>query len=258
MGLSELLRGIEIRVHLAPGALIACEVQRSWGRPKVTRKASFQFFGGERATAMAALKKWILETSGRRSLAWIVGPTEAQYFILPWSPAWIDPDSRYAYARAHYEQLYSIDSRSVSFCFAEPSPDGGQLVSCIAASLHNELAAFARECACEPGAIKPSVAAVWKRFKHVLEAEAGTLCIIEGDHQAFVRHDRKRIREIVVRPCAAPRSGDATRKGVTRRFSNAVDRSVAPGGVFDLRLPAMQGFDTRGDAAYAVALCGAL
>lgn len=258
MGLPKLLSGAEIRVHLAPGALIACEVQRAWGRPRVTRKASFQYFGGERPAAMTALRAWILEVPAQRSLVWIVGPSEAQYFVLPWSPAWVDPDSRYAYARAHYEQLYSTDSHSVSFCFADPSPDGSQLVSCISTALRAELAAFARESGCELGAIKPSVAAVWKRFQNVLKAEEGTLCVVEGDHQAFVRHDRNEIRDIVVRRRSAQQTVDAALKGVVRRFANTVDRSAATGGVFDLRLPAKQGFDTRGDATYAVALCGAL
>jgi hypothetical protein len=258
MGLRKLLSGAEIRIHLAPGALIACEVQRVWGRPTVSRKASFQFFGGERSDAMTALKSWVLDAPTPRSLVWIVGPTEAQYFVLPWSPAWVDPDSRYAYARAHYEQLYGTDSRAMSFCFAEPSADGGQLVSCISSVLHAELSEFARQCGCELGAIKPSVAAVWKRFENVLNAEEGTLCVVEGDHQAFVRHDRNRISEIVVRRRSAQQTMDAAFKGVVRRFANTADRSSAPGGSVDLRLPAMQGFDTRGDATYAVALCGAL
>ena len=258
MGLPKFLAGAEIRVHLAPNALIACEVQRAWTGRKVSRKASFQFFGGERPLAMAALQAWICEAPKPRSLVWIVGPTEAQYFVLPWSPEWVDPASRYAYARAHYEQLYSTESSAVSFCFADPSPDGSQLVSCISTALHAELGEFARQCDCELEAIKPSVAAVWKRFQNVLKAEDGTLCIVEGDHQAFVRHDRNRIREIVVRRRSAQQTMDGALKGVVRRFANTADRSASPRGAVDLRLPAKQGFDTRGDAAYAVALCGAL
>lgn len=208
---------------------------------------------------MAALKAWILETPpARRSLVWIVGPTEAQYFILPWSPEWVDPDSRHAYARAQYEQLYRADSSSVSFCFAEPSTDGGQLVSCISTQLHGELAEFARECGCELEGIRPSVAAVWKRFQHVLKSEEGTLCVDEGDHQALIRHDRNRISEIVVRRRSAQQTVDAALKGVVRRFANTTERGTPGGSMFDLRLPEKQGFDTRGDATYAVALCGAL
>ncbi|MBS0449835.1 MAG: hypothetical protein JSS14_00855 [Proteobacteria bacterium] len=245
-------------MHLAPGALIACEVQRAWGRPTVSRKASFQFFSGERPAAMEALRDWIQDASVPRSLVWIVGPTEAQYFVLPWSPSWVDPDSRYAYARAHYEQLYSADSRKVSFSFADPSADGGQLVSCISSALHAELADFAQQCGCELDSIKPSVAAVWKRFQDVLKTEDGTLCVVEGDHQALVRHDRNRIREVIVRRRSPQQTVDAAVKGVVRRFANTLDRSATPGGAVDLRLPAKQGFDTRGDATYAVALCGAL
>jgi hypothetical protein len=262
MGIQDLLSGAEIRVHLAPGALIACEVQRTWGRSKVTRKASFQFFSGERPTAMAALREWVQDAPTRAPLVWIVGPTEAQYFVLPWSPAWVDPASRDAYTRARYEELYKIDSSTVSFSFSDPSPDGGQLVSCISSELHNELANFANECGCELGAIKPSVAAVWKRFRNVLKGEDGTLCVVEGDHQLWVRHDRTHIREVVVRRRSPQQSVDAALKGVkgvVRRFANTVDRNALPGTAFDLHLPAKQGFDdSRGDAAYAVALCGAL
>lgn len=260
MGLSKFLSNTEIRVHLAPEALIACEVQHTWGRAHVLRKASFQFFSGERPEAMTALKAWIDEAPRtRRSLVWIVGPTEAQYFILPWSPEWVDPDSRHAYARAHYETLYRTDSSAVSFCFAEPSADGGQLVSCISSGLHKELSDFARDCGCELEGIRPSVAAVWKRFQNVLNAEEGTLCVEEGDHQAYVRHDRNRIREIVVRRrSSAQQTVDAALKGVVRRFANTVEKGSAAGSMVDLRLPAKQGFDTRGDATYAVALCGAL
>lgn len=258
MGLARFLSGAEIRVHLAPGALIACEVKRVWGRASVSRKASFQFFGGERPAAMDALRGWVQEAPVPRSLAWIVGPTEAQYFVLPWSPAWVDPDSRYAYARAHYEQLYSVDSRDVSFSFSDPAPDGGQLVSCISSALHAELADFATQCSCELDAIRPSVAAVWKRFQNVLKAEDGTLCVVEGDHQAFVQHDRNRIREVIVRRRTAQQTVDAALKGVVRRFANTIDRGATPSGAVDLRLPAKQGFDARGDATYAVALCGAL
>ena len=258
MGLPKLLRRAEIRVHLAPGALIACEVQRTWGRPRITRKASFQFYSGERPAAMAALQAWIQEAPARRSLVWIVGPTEAQYFVLPWSPEWVDPLSRYAYARARYEQLYGLDARLTSFCFAKPSPEGEQLVSCIPAALQAELEGFARDCRCELEAIKPSVAAVWERFRDVLEGEAGILCVEEGDRQALVRHDRTRIQEIVVRHRPAQQSLDAVLKGVVRHFANTTDKASTPGGAVDLHLPAKQGFDTRGDAAYAVALCGAL
>ncbi len=258
MGLARYLSGAEIRVHLAPGALIACEVKRVWGRASVSRKASFQFFGGERPAAMDALRGWVQEAPVPRSLSWIVGPTEAQYFVLPWSPAWVDPDSRYAYARAHYEQLYSTDSRDVSFSFSDPAPDGGQLVSCISSALHVELADFAVQCGCELDSIKPSVATVWKRFQNVLKSEDGTLCVVEGDHQALVQHDRNRIRGVIVRRRSAQQTVDAALKGVVRRFANTMDRGAAPSGAVDLRLPAKQGFDARGDAAYAVALCGAL
>lgn len=255
--MSMLLNSAEIRVHLAPGALLACEIRRTWGRPRVTRKASFQCFPGERPAAMEALRRWVEEGPARRSLVWIVGPTEAQYFVLPWSPEWVDPRTRDAYARARYEQLYGRQAEAASFCFADPAPDGEQLVSCISATLHAELDGFARACGCELEGIKPSVAAVWERFREVLETEQGTLCIVEGDRQALVRHDRTRIEDIVVRHRGLHEAVDAGGAGVYRRFSTTPER--APGlGAADLRLPAQAGFDNSGDAAYAVALCGAL
>jgi hypothetical protein len=255
--MSMLLNSAEIRVHLAPGALLACEVRRSWGRLRVTRKAGFQCFPGERPAAMQALRDWIEEGPERRSLVWIVGPTEAQYFVLPWSPEWVDPRTRDAYARARYEQLYGRQAEAASFCFADPSPDGEQLVSCISATLHAELEGFARSCGCELQDILPSVAAVWERFREVLETEQGTLCIVEGDRQALVRHDRTRIEEIVVRRRGPHEHIDAGAPGVYRRFSAAPGRAPALGAA-ELRLPAQAGFDDSGDAAYAVALCGAL
>ncbi len=252
-----LLTAAEIRVHLAPGALLACELRRGWGRTRVTRKASFQCLPGERLAAMQALRHWIEEGPQRRSLVWIVGPTEAQYFVLPWSPEWVDPHTRDAYARARYEQLYGRQAEAASFCFADPSPDGEQLVSCISAALHAELEAFARSCGCELGGLQPSVAAVWERFREVLETEQGTLCIVEGDRQALVRHDRTRIEDIVVRRRGLHEPVDARGPGVYRRFSATPERAPALGAA-ELRLPAQAGFDTSGDAAYAVALCGAL
>lgn len=255
--MSMLTSGVEIRVHLAPGALLACELRRTWGRPRVTRKASFQCLPGERPAALQALRRWIEEGPARRRLVWVVGPTEAQYFVLPWSPEWVDPRTRDAYARAHYEQLYGRHAEAASFCFADPSPDGDQLVSCISAALHAELEGFAAASECELGGIRPSVAAVWERFREVLESEQGTLCIVEGDRQALVRHDRTRIEAIVVRARGSHEPVVAGRPGVYRRFSAAPGRSPTPGAQ-ELRLPAQAGFDTSGDAAYAVALCGAL
>lgn len=252
-----LLHTAEIRVHLAPGALLACEIRRPWGRPRVTRKASFPCQAGERPMAMQALRRWIEEGPSRRSLVWIVGPTEAQYFVLPWSPEWIDPHTRDAYARARYEQLYGREAEAAFFCFADPSPDGEQLVSCISARLHAELERFAQVCGCELGGIKPSVAAVWERFRDVLETEQGTLCIVEGDRQALVRHDRTRIEDIVVRRRNVHEAADAGSIGVYRRFSNTADRTPGPDAA-ELRLPRKEGFDTPRDTVYAVALCGAL
>jgi hypothetical protein len=97
----------EIRVHLSHDALIACELKRVWGRSTVARKARFEFEAGDRADAMDALARWIATAPARRSIVWIVGPAEAQYFVLPWSPAYADRILRDAYARERFEQLFA-------------------------------------------------------------------------------------------------------------------------------------------------------
>ncbi|RZL88425.1 MAG: hypothetical protein EOP76_17575 [Variovorax sp.] len=242
----------EIRVHLDAGALIACEVHRQWRKPVVKRKARFEFVPGDRADAMDALAEWIAQAPRKRSIVWIVGSAEAQYFMLPWSPAWVDKSMRDAYARARFEQLYEMDAQQSAFCFAEPSDGSGQMVSCISIKLQAELTAHAERTRCELAGIKPSIAAVWDRFRDVLETEQGTLCVVEGDRQAILRHNRKTIEDIVVKPSgrnAVPASG---RGGVFRRFSN---NSTAP---TNLKLDAQPGFVAQRDAAYAIALCGAL
>lgn len=256
MDFANLFSSSEIRVHLAPNALIACEVQRTWLKPAITRKASFEFVSGERASALDALEHWIGEApSSRRSIVWIVGPTEAQYFMLPWSPAAVDRSMRDAYARARFEQLYGREASTAAFCFAEPSEDCGQLVSCISIELHAELAAHAERSKCELGGIKPSISAVWDRFRDVLETEQGTLCVEEGDRQAIVRHNKRRIEEIIVKRCGnQDAAASAARQGVFRRFSNAPVAEATD----DLRLPTHRGFVAAQDAAYSFALCGAL
>jgi hypothetical protein len=259
MDFTNLFSHAEIRVHLAPNALMACEVQRSWLKPTVTRKASFEFVSGERASALDALQAWIGEAPARRSIIWIVGPTEAQYFMLPWSPASVDRSMRDAYARAQFEQLYGREASGAAFCFAEPSEDCGQLVSCISIELHAELAAHAERSRCELGGIKPSISAVWDRFRDVLDTEQGTLCVVEGDRQAIVRHNKRRIEEIVVKRCGGKDAGVlAGRHGVFRRFSNASGHAPAAETAAELKLPKRRGFAGAQDAAYSFALCGAL
>ncbi|MDM0110904.1 hypothetical protein QTI66_02025 [Variovorax sp. J22R133] len=247
----------EIRVHLAPHALIACELQRRWRKTTVIRKASFDFIAGERAAAMDQLQAWIGDTRAERTITWVVGPTEALYFTLPWSPEWVDRSVRDSFARERFEQLFERDARTAAFCFADPSPDGGQLVSCISIELHAEIVAHAKRSRCTLGGIKPSIAAVWNRFRDVLETEEGTLCVIDGDRQTIVRHDRSRIKDIVVKPCTQEARAAASRAGVFRRFTN-VPAGVTTGQSADLQLPTRRGFVATQDAAWAFALCGAL
>ena len=242
----------EIRVHLDAGALIACEVQRQWRKPVVTRKARFEFVPGNRNDAMDSLAGWIHEAPAKRSIVWIVGSAEAQYFMLPWSPAWVDRAMRDAYARARFEQLYELDAQQSAFCFAEPSDGSGQMVSCISIKLQAELTAHAERTRCELVGIKPSIAAVWDRFRDVLETEQGTLCVVEGDHQAILRHNRKNIEDITVKPSGRNTLPTSSLGGVFRRFSN---NSTAP---TNLKLDVQPGFVAQRDAAYAIALCGAL
>ncbi|MET0936918.1 MAG: hypothetical protein ABWX83_13060 [Luteibacter sp.] len=259
MKLADFLGHAEIRVHLSEGALIACEVQRTWRKPSVTRKARFEFVPGERADALNALADWIATAPARRSIVWIIGTTEAQYFMLPWSPAWMGRATRDAYARAHYEQLFERDASQSAFCFAAQDGDNGQLVSCISLELQTELAAHAAQARCELAGIKPSIPAVWERFRDVLEGEQGTLCVVDGDREAIVRHNRKRIEEIVIKPCSKATAAVATsREGVVRKFSNVSGWTFAPKSAADLELPTQEGFVARRDSAYAFALCGAL
>lgn len=255
MNFAAFVSSAHISVHLAPGALMACEVQRRWGLRRVTRKASFQFQPDERALAMGRLKDWIGDAPAQRSLGWVIGPTEAQYFVLPWSPAWVDRGTRDSYARAHYEQLYETDAGDTAFSFAAPAAGGEQLVSCISSELQTELAAHARDAGCTLRSIKPSLSAVWERFRDVLESEQGTLCLVDGDRQAIVRHDRHHIQRVEVERCTPGAMLRNAGAGVIRRFSNA----HAPSDRMDLQLPRWH--DTTGgqdqDTRYAFALCGA-
>ena len=257
MKIAKLLAAAEIRVHLSAGALIACEIKRGWGPGTIVRKASFEFESGERAAAMQALADWIGKTAARRSVFWIVGPTDAQYFMLPWAPAWLDRTLRDSYARAHFEQLFECDASLSTFCFAHPSDDSEQLVSCISKALHADLVAHAKSARCDLGGIKPSIPAVWDQFRDVLETEGGTLCVVDGDRQALVHHDKKHIRNVVVKPCGKSAGVPAARTGVSRLFTNAItggpNKSIAT-----LTLPAQRGYADAQDTVYSFALCGAL
>lgn len=252
-----LLGYTQIRVHLAAETLIACEVRRSWRGTQLTRKESFEFEPGERTVAMDKLAGWIEKGSSRRKIVWIIGSADAQYFVLPWSPALIDQGMRDAYARAHFEQLYERDASTAAFGFGAASHGSSQLVSWVSAELPLELAAHARRSGCELAGIKPAIATVWDRFRDVLETEAGTLCIVDGNRQAIVRHDRKRIEDIVIRPFGHLPVAPAKRAGVFRRFSNTPSRSPADTSPADLNLPARSGFASTQDSTYAFALCGA-
>lgn len=254
MDLAALLSSAHISVHLASDSLLACEVQRRCGVRRLARQASFSFQRGERSQAMQRLGHWIADAQApRRTLGWVIGASEAQYFVLPWSPESVDRTLRDSYARARYEQLYESDARTAAFSFAAPAASGEQLVSCIPMALHAELQSHARASGCALSSIKPSLSAVWDRFRHVLESEQGTLCLVEGDQQAIVHHDRRRIQHVeVARGRAGPglRDGSA---GVLRRFSN----TEAPSAAADLRLPRWHGSGDAQDSRYAFALCGA-
>lgn len=258
MKIARFLRSAEIRVHLSPDALIACEVRRTWRKAVVIRKARFELTPGERESAMASLQDWISEVPAKRSIVWIIGPTEAQYFVLPWSPGGVDRSMRDAYARARFEQLYDRDAGKTAFCFAEQSAGRDQLVSCISSELRAEIVAHAQRSNCEIGGIKPSIFAVWDRFRDVLETEQGALCVDDGDHQAILQHDKKRIEDIVVRPSGKSRAALASRTGAVRRFSNVPGALPISRSSTNLNLPAQLGFVAAQDSAYAFALCGAL
>jgi len=248
----------EIRVHLSDDALIACELKRVWGKSTVARKARFEFEAGERAGAMDALAGWIATAPARRSIVWIVGPAEAQYFVLPWSPAYADRILRDAYARERFEQLYAKDASLSKFCFTEQSAGKDQMVSCISNELHSELVAHAELAGCEIAGIKPSISMVLDRFRDVLETEQGTLCVVDGDRQALVRHNRRRVEHIVVKPRNEMPTLPAARHGVTRFFSNAPATEPTANAAAKLNLPTRRGYVAAQDAAYSFALCGPL
>lgn len=257
--MAALIGNTQIRVHLAAGALVACEVERSrWHRTVITRKERFSFAQGERATAMAELSKWMPHGASRRSIVWIIGPAHAQYFVLPWSPALIDVGLRDAYARASFEQFYERDAASAAFSFGPATMGSSQMVSWVPVELPRELAEHARQTGCELKGIKPAILTVWERFRDVLETETGTLCVVDGDRQTIVQHDRQRIENIVIRPCDRSLPGPARREGVFRRFSNESMSKPADTSPADLNLPTQVGFATARDGAYAFALCGAL
>lgn len=244
-----------ISVHLGPNSLMACEVQRRWGARKLRRTATFAFERGERAPAMKRLREWAQDAPRLRTLGWVIGPSEAQYFILPWAPASVGRALRDSYARAKFEQLYDRDASTAAFSFARPAASGEQLVSCISLSLRAELQAHAREAHCSLQSIKPALSAVWEQFRHVLEAEQGTLCLVDGNQQAILRHNRQRIEhvEIARRPQHGAALIDAG-VGVLRRFSNI----ELPWAATDLQLPRWRGATSAQDTRYAFALCGAM
>lgn len=257
--LRSLLGGTQIRVHLSAGSLVACEVERRpWHKTTVPRKERFDFARGERAGAMEELARWIPGSAAPRAITWVIGPAHAQYFVLPWSPALIDRGLRDAYARAQFEQLYERDANTAAFSFGPASHGSSQLVSWVSAELPAELTEHARRADCELVSVKPAILTVWDRFRDVLETESGTLCIVDGDRQAVVHHDRKRIKDIVIKPFSKLIAGTVRRDGVFRRFSNEsikLPSDTLPG---DLNLPAQNGYVATRDGAYAFALCGAL
>ncbi|MDA7414759.1 hypothetical protein PGB34_00150 [Xenophilus arseniciresistens] len=253
MTMADVFSSAHISVHLASDSLIACEVQRRWGLRRLTRTASFSFHRGERSQAMQRLGAWIGDAPARRTLGWVIGPSEAQYFVLPWSPEAVDLSLRDSYARARYEQLYERDARTAAFSFATPAASGEQVVSCIPLALNAELHAHARAAGCTLHSIKPSLVAVWQRFRDVLESEQGTLYLLDGDQQAIVHHNKRRIHHVEVarlRPGLSLREAGA---GVLRRFSNL----DLPRAATDLQLPRWRGSEEAQDSRYAFALCGA-
>jgi len=258
MDIANILTTAAIRVHLSERALIACEMKRHWGKSTVTRKASFEFEPDERATAMHALAAWIAQAPRPRSIVWIVGPTEAQYFVLPWSPAHANRPLRDAYARERFEQFYEKDASLCTFCFSEQNAGKDQMVSCMSNELHAELVAHAVRAGCELAGIKPSISTVWDRFRALLETEQGTLCVVDGNRQAIVRHNCTQIEDIVVKSRGELPGLPASRQGVLRIFSNAVTREPVVRADAKLNLPTRRGYVAAQDAAYSFALCEVL
>jgi len=168
-----------MQVHLLEGVLTACEFTHAWAMSTVTRKARFVFGDGPRANAMDELASWIAEAPARRSIIWNVGPIEAMYFMLPWSPANIDHAFRDAYARERFEQLYLREASRYQFCFAGPCDGSGQLVSCISNELYAELVMHTERMGCKLAGIEPSIPAEWDRFSDVVQAKERALGVLD-------------------------------------------------------------------------------
>ncbi len=258
MDITHLLSRAEIRVHLAEDALIACDIRRTMGASRVSRKATFEFKPAGRAGAMEALARWIATAPARRSIVWVVGPADANYFLLPWSPACIDRALRDAYARERFEELFERDALQCKFWFSKQTAGTGQLVSCISEELHAELVAHAERARCELAGIKPTLSTVWNRFRDILEGEQGTLCVIEGDQQTIVRNDGTHIEQITVKIGKDVKTLPTARHGTVRLFSNRSTRMPVAKDYAELNLPTNRGFVASHDSAYSFALCGLL
>ena len=76
--------------------------------------------------------------------------------------------------------------------------------------------------------------------------------------QALVRHNRRRVEHIVVKPRNEMPTLPAARHGVTRFFSNAPATEPTANAAAKLNLPTRRGYVAAQDAAYSFALCGPL
>jgi hypothetical protein len=225
----------------------------------VARKALLSFPPGERAGALQALHEWV--TPGRAaSIAWVLGPSDVRYLLVPWSPDLADESLRDRVASALFEQRFGEDAAAHAVRFAEARFGHPQLAAFVAHGLVAELAAHAREARLRLESIAPALATVWSRFGPLLAREQGVVHLVDGDRQIAVRHERGRLSHIALRPfgggcdCDAPRPAAADGAGI-RRFSSQVPGADGLTGQ-DLRLDAGRGFDPMADAVYAFALCG--
>lgn len=245
------------RVHLAADALMACEVQVQRGTRRVVRKERFAFAAGERAAAMQSLRGWMGTGGWRASQEWVLGVSDARYLLLQWTPDLADRKLREAFAAALFEQQFKQDPGAYAMRFAKSAYGRAQLVAFVSNELLAELAVHAQTSAIRLASVAPSVAAVWDRFRSVLEKESGALCVIDGDRQVVLHHAQGDVEAVALRPFDALRieAVPAMRAGEDRwrLFSSTSMRGGAGGG---LSLADGEGFLTARDTAYAFALCG--
>lgn len=270
--LRDRLNGSCLRVHLAPDALMACEVQLRRDGRRVVRKECFAYtphLAGARRAAMQALQAWMGESTRLVSQEWVLGTSAVRYLLLPWAPALAERTLRTAMAAALFEKHFKEDPGGYAVRFAKPSYGRDQVVAFVANELLDDLNDHALVSRTRLRRVTPSIAVVWERFRRVLNAQSGALCVIDGNRQIVVRHDHGHISDVALRPFDVERfehapldaageqgaESPASEGETSWQVFSSVPMGHTPPQV-RLWLAEGGGFLATRDAAYAFALCG--